>query len=272
MILTLLLLLIGIIAGMAAGLFGIGGGLLFTPILFYLFQSLGLEQPATWAIATSLFCTFAASLSSTIQQRRERNFFWKEGLWVGLTGSITVYIGKSVVLAPWFTTKLFAGYFTLILFWVAYLYLKRSIKKEPEIEPDTDNNRGITPHAATGGAGGVISSLAGVGGGIVMVPMMNLIWKIPVKKAVSISSLAIVFISLSGWLQYAFLVEAPASASTLAIGFVDFGTAIPLITGAFAGGLAGVRFGVKMNQKVLYLLFSLLICMIAISMIVQLLR
>ena len=77
------LLVIGIFTGIIAGIFGIGGGVLFTPILFFLFNSAGVEQPVAWTIGTSLFCTFSAALSSSIQQRNQKNSYLKEGIRVG---------------------------------------------------------------------------------------------------------------------------------------------------------------------------------------------
>ena len=272
MILLILLIVLGMVAGMAAGLFGIGGGLLFTPILFYLFQAVGLEQPVTWAIATSLFCTFSASLSSSIQQHRERNIYWREGIWVGLTGSAGVYVGKSIVLAPWFSTRLFAGYFTLILLWAAISFLRKSQISVEATTADGKEKSHILYFTAAGGLGGMVAALAGVGGGIVMVPLMTLLYRIPVRKAVSISSLAIVMISLSGWLQFSLFAGSPDGATQYTLGFVDFGTAVPLIAGAFAGGIAGVRLGVRMNQNPLYFLYAALIALIAISMVLQLIR
>lgn len=269
MILLIVLILLGVVAGIAAGLFGIGGGLLFTPILFYLFQSMGLEQPATWAIATSLFCTFSASLSSTIQQHRERNFYWKEGVWVGISGSAGIYVGKSIVMAPWFSTRLFAGYFTVILLWAAFLFLRKSKASAGMIDEDEKEKSHVLYFIAAGGLGGVVAALAGVGGGVVMVPLMNLLYRIPVRKAVSISSLAIVLISLSGWLQFSICTGSPDGATQYTLGFVDFGTAVPLIAGAFAGGIMGVRLGMRINQNLLYILFSALIVSIAIYMIFQ---
>ncbi|MDX1642537.1 MAG: sulfite exporter TauE/SafE family protein, partial [Balneolaceae bacterium] len=105
------------------------------------------------------------------------------------------------------------------------------------------------------------------GGGIVLVPVMNLFYSLRLSKAVSISSLAIVFISLSGWIQFALLSEQPAGITKYVIGYVDFGTALPLIFGAFFGGLAGVRLGTLVKQNILQIAFSILILMIAAMMI-----
>ncbi len=261
----LVLILCGVAAGIIAGLFGLGGGVLFTPVLFILFSSYGLPDPATWAIATSLFCTFTASISSSIQQRNQRNFYWKEGLTVGLLGSIGVYFGKKIVLSDVYTEEVFVSIFSLLLLLVALLFFRRSKGRGIELSAGRDMN--FLKAASTGGLGGFVASLAGVGGGVVMVPMMNLLYKLDLLKAVSISSLAIVFISFSGWFQFAVLAGSPEGITEYRLGYVDFGTGLPLILGAFAGGFLGVRIGKNLPQKVVQISFAILIVIIAILMI-----
>lgn len=255
----------GFVAGVLAGLFGIGGGILFTPILFVVFTSAGVENPETWTIATSLFCTFIASTSSSIQQRTEANFHWKNGLIVGLFGSVGVYAGKLLVTSPYFTKDVFVSVFSLLLLVVAVLFYRRSKSK---LELKVTRRSFAWPKAgATGSLGGFVAALAGVGGGIVLVPLMNLFFRLRLTKAVSISSLAIVFISLSGWVQFAFLSGETSGITWATIGYVDFGTALPLITGAFAGGFAGVKLGTRVGRDVLQIAFSILIVLIALMMI-----
>lgn len=263
--LTLLLLVLGIFAGTVAGLFGVGGGILFTPILFYLFTGLGVADPAVWAIGTSLICTFLSSLSSTIQQRNERNIHLKQGLIVGLAGTMGVYFGKEIVMSVWFTDEVFVLMFALLLILVSILFVRKSniVQQKGTINRDLS----IIESSGTGFAGGFISSLAGIGGGVVMVPVMNLMLKLDLSKAVSISSLAIVFISLSGWLQYAFLGGSPEGATQFTLGYVDFGTALPLLFGAFIGGILGVKAGVVLSGKITNRLFALLLFSISLYML-----
>lgn len=263
--LFILLLLGGVVAGILAGLFGIGGGILFTPILFLLFTSTGIENPTPWAIATSLFCTFTASISSSIQQRNERNFHWKEGVLVGLLGSIGVYMGKITVTSPYYTKDVFVALFSVLLVIVAILFYRRS---RTDVTLQIINNSfGVSKAGFAGVLGGIIAALAGVGGGIVLVPMMNLLYKLRLSKAVSISSLAIVLISLSGWIQFAFFSGTHQGLTEYAVGYVDFGSGLPLILGAFGGGFLGVRIGHLVDQKILQIGFSVLILIIAAMMI-----
>jgi|AntRauTorckE6833_2_1112554.scaffolds.fasta_scaffold04491_5 uncharacterized membrane protein YfcA len=261
----LLLLIVGLFTGAMAGFFGVGGGILFTPVLFYLFTTIGVEEPAVWAIGTSLLCTFSASLSSTIQQRNEKNIYLKEGLIVGLVGTVGVYFGKEIVMSEWFTDEVFVFMFALLLMLVSVLFVRKSraIRQENHVDPDLT----LVESSGTGFVGGFMASLAGIGGGVVMVPILNLVAKLDLPKSVSISSLAIVFISLSGWLQYALFGGSPVGVTQYTLGFVDFGTALPLLSGAFLGGFIGVKAGVVISGKVTNLLFAFLLFSISLYML-----
>ena len=263
--LFLLLLVLGIITGILAGLFGIGGGTLFTPILFIVFSSLGVENVVPWTIGTSLFCTFTAALSSTIQQFTEKNSYLIEGAKVGIFGAVGVYAGKLVVTSDFYTEMVFVTVFAILLLFVSIMFLRRG--KSNKTIATSLKNVGIKPSSLTGGGGGFIAALAGVGGGAVIVPVLNLGYKLPILKAVSISSLAVLLISLSGWLQFAFLSGTVSGITNYTIGFVDFGTGLPLILGAFAGGLIGVRVGRYFTQSRLQIGFSILAFFVAVLMV-----
>jgi len=255
----------GIAAGIIAGLFGLGGGVLFTPILYIIFSTSDLQNPSAWAIGTSLFCTFTASLSSSVQQRKNRNFFWREGLLIGLFGSVGVYAGKEVVTSKYYTETVFVLLFSLLLIAVAFLFFRKN--KQKETAQDSFGQLEVKSAGISGVLGGFVAALAGVGGGVVLVPLMNLVYKLNMAKAVSISSLAIVIISMSGWAQYAFFTEQPTGLTRFTIGVVDFGTGLPLIVGAIIGGLIGVRVNHNLSPKTVRTGFALLILILAAIML-----
>ncbi|MEX1011556.1 MAG: sulfite exporter TauE/SafE family protein [Balneolaceae bacterium] len=273
-----ILFIIGTFAGVLAGLFGIGGGLLFTPVFYILFTLQGVADPVSWTIGTSLFCTFTASLGSSFQQFRQSSFYLREGFFVGIFGSAGVYGGKSVVTAHWFSEEIFVTLFVLLLLLVSLLYWMRSRPYAAEARSRADENPlgntgpGLSGAFVTGGAGGFVAALAGVGGGVVMVPIMNLWIGIRLARAVSISSAAIVLISLSGWLQFALLVQPAAGVSGLVLGAVNFGAALPVVAGAFLGGMGGVLLGRIANPRLLRAGFALFAVVVAVVMITRLLQ
>ena len=230
-----LLALFGLLAGVLAGFFGIGGGILFTPLLFTLYGDRGFDNPVAWAVGSSLFCTFVASLSSSVQQFRAGNLQLGDGLRVGLFGVAGVWLGKKVTLSAFYTEGIFVTFFAFLLAIVAVLfYIKPATDEassgktggktggsagkgnagtgdsdgEPASEGDPKSVawRGalrLPQTVLTGGVGGFLAALAGIGGGVAMVPILNLGYGVRLYRAVSVSSLAIVLISLSGWLQFA---------------------------------------------------------------------
>jgi uncharacterized membrane protein YfcA len=269
MILLIGLLIIGIFTGIIAGIFGIGGGVLFTPILFVVFGVAGVEQPVAWTIGTSLFCTFSASLSSSIQQMNQRNSYFAEGLLVGLFGAAGVYFGKLISTSDFYTEEVFVSIFAFLLLIVSYMFYRRG-----QAQNTLDSNEDpvlFKKSFLSGFGGGIVASLAGVGGGVVIVPALNLGYKINIAKAVSVSSLAILIISFSGWMQFAFDNSAASGATDYTLGFVDFGSGLPLIAGAFIGGFIGVKAAMKLPQAKRQVLFSVLALIVAALMIYSIL-
>ncbi len=261
----LILLLLGIVAGVIAGLFGLGGGILFTPILFIVFHDAGIEDPVVLTIGSSLFCTFIASAGSSLRQYRQHNFFWAEGARVGLLGAAGVTFGKWVVTSPYYSQTEFVIFFSLLLLYVSWMFFRRGRSDNADLSV---SGRPVMwkESVFSGGLGGFVAALAGIGGGGVMVPILNLYYKQAFKKAVSISSLAIVFISLSGWLQLSLLGESQ-TLTDYSLGYVDFGAALPLAAGGLAGGFAGALLNLKIKREYLQYAFAIL----AIGMAVKLL-
>ncbi|MDZ7716105.1 MAG: sulfite exporter TauE/SafE family protein [Balneolaceae bacterium] len=266
MITFVVLLALGILAGIIAGVFGLGGGILFTPILFVVFSDAGVENPVVLTIGSSLFCTFIASFGSSLRQYRQKNWYWSEGLKVGLLGAVGVTAGKYVVTSPYYSQQAFVIFFSLLLIYVSFLFFQRGQMKKLSIQVD-DKEINIKQSVFSGGLAGFVAALAGIGGGGVMVPVLNLYYKQAFKKAVSISSLAIVFISLSGWLQLAFTNTEASTLTPYYMGYVDFGAALPLAVGGLGGGFLGALIGIKINRRYLQYAFAVL----AIGMAVKLL-
>ena len=268
MLTFLVLLALGILAGVIAGVFGLGGGILFTPILFVVFTDAGVENPVVLTIGSSLFCTFIASIGSSLRQYRQQNWYWSEGTKVGLLGALGVTVGKFIVTSEYYSQQAFAIFFSLLLIYVAFLFFKRGKVKQSSSQVNT-KAVSLKQSIFSGGLAGFVAALAGIGGGGVMVPALNLYYKQAFKKAVSISSLAIVFISLSGWLQLAFTGPGSSALTQYYIGFVDFGAALPLALGGLVGGFLGAFINLKIDRRYLQYAFSFLAVGMAVKLLTE---
>lgn len=262
----LVLWVLGVVAGVVAGLFGLGGGILFTPILFIVFSDAGIEDPVVLTIGSSLFCTFIAAFGSSIRQFQQQNFYWSEGITIGLMGAGGVFLGKLVITSPYYSQQEFVIFFSLLLLYVAYMFYRRGARGKKEIKTN-DLPVTLGQSLVTGGFGGFVAALAGIGGGGVMVPLMNLLFKKEFSRSVSISSLAIVLISLSGWVQLGLAENEIGTLTEYYWGYVDFGAAFPLAVGGLIGGFLGALFNLKIDRRYLQYAFAVLAIVMAAQLI-----
>ena len=223
-----ILIIVGLLTGILAGMLGIGGGLIFTPVLYWLFQESGVDRPELWAIATSLFCTFASSLGGSLRHHLRSSAYLREGLMAGGFGVIGTSIGKLVSGSTYFTGGTFRILITALLIYSIGQLIYKTFFSRQLGKPVVNGDRELTLRelAGIGLAGGFIATLAGIGGGLLMVPIMHLALKQSYKRTVSISELAIVVISAAGAAQLWM--------------YVDVIRALPLLLGSFVGAFAGV--------------------------------
>lgn len=261
-IVILILLIVGVVGGLIAGLFGLGGGILFAPVLLFLFQSAQVQEPVLWTVGTSLVCNFIASLSSSYKHFQMGNTFISEGLMTGIFGIAGTFIGRFIATSHYYNEREFIIFFSLILIYSVYHFLRnrkpRSLETGAEILPMR------WYHAMLIGlASGTLATLAGVGGGLVMVPAMTVFLSFGFRKVVSISSMSIVMITCAGWIQLALLTPSSAGYSGMEIGFVDLGVALPLVIGSIFGARYGVKLLSIIRLRILEIAFSLILIFVA---------
>lgn len=258
----LILLIIGVVAGLVAGLMGVGGGIIFTPVLFFLFENAEVENSVQWSVASGLFCTLIAAGSSSVRQYFQKNIFWQEGVLLGVLGALGITIGKLILTSSYYNREQFVILFSSILFYGAFMMFRRGRDKSDESMRGFSELK-LKQLIVTGGIGGFIASLAGVGGGGIMVPIMNLFYKQPFRKAVSVSQLGMTILIASGVIQLALVKNFSSGITEFSLGYVDFGAALPLAFGGLFGGFGGALLNQKINRSYLQWGFALLALVMA---------
>lgn len=186
---------LGVVAGILAGMLGIGGGVVIVPALVLILS--GQDFPAEFivitAVATSLCTIIFTSISAARAQIRRQAVDWGIfRLWAP-----TVVIGS--FLSGFIAARLPAAYLeagiAVFLLLVAIIMLSRWV-------PDPARTMPARPGAAGLGLfSGVLSGLAGIGGGNVMVPLM-VFYNVPMQRAVATSSTLGFPLALVGTLGY----------------------------------------------------------------------
>ena len=254
---------IGFIAGIFAGVLGIGGGTIFTPVLFIIFSGVYTE-PHVFAVGTSLFCTFITSTGALSSILAQKKIALSSAFTIAIFGMFGTQMGKFVLTRDFFNATIFSWIFTSMLIITALNYLRKVLVNAPPVEK-SEGSKSFPADIATGLAGGTLATIAGVGGGIVMVPLINLFRKISMHLSVHYSQFAIFFISLAGF--SGFLFDTPdVETGKMVVGFVDFGTALPLVLTAFIGSRIGIQIGPKIPPRILAVVFGVYCVAIAIKL------
>jgi uncharacterized membrane protein YfcA len=241
-------MIIGLGAGIVGSIIGIGGGIIVTPVL-----TLMGFTPAPIA-STSLIAVTSTSASSTIAYSRQTRIDYNRALKMvifSIPGSIIgAFISNDISL------EFFKLCFAILLMLLGtYILFKNSILKNSDNKPKSSFSLWLS-YSGTFIAG-IISSLFGVGGGIVFVPIMILIFQMPMSKAVPTSQLILFITSLTGTLTH------------LVISKPDYLYALSLAAGAFIGGQIGAALSGYLKEKILQKLLSIFLIGVAIKLILD---
>ena len=175
--------LTAIAAGLLAGLTGGGGGMFFVPVLLFA------GVPVVQALGTSNLGILITSAAGTLANARHGLVPWRRVMLLGIPAIIVAPLGAWIALQlP--GKLLIAGFIVMNIVNIVLTGRKPA-------EPD-DHHQGKVPttfeYAATGGSGGLLSGLFGIGGGLIVVPLQILWLSTPIKIAAR-ASLAVIMLS-----------------------------------------------------------------------------
>ena len=259
----LLLLVAGAVGGFVAGLVGVGGGVIFGPVLFFTYQAAGIEDPVLTplTLGTSLLCTFAASASGTLGQLQAGAVDRRTALVVGGLAAIAVVLtGRFVATQPWYDKEAFQTVLGAVLVVVVVRMLTK--KRERDTLSTERARRRPGRLVATGGAAGALSALAGVGGGVVLVPALNGFVRLPLKVAAGTSTAAITLITAVGVATYVAL-GWTAPVPNGALGYVDWRGALALAVPAVVTARVGVTTAHRVDVRVVRYSFAAFAAVVA---------
>lgn len=255
------------IAGLVGALTGLGGGVVFVPLL-----SLFFKVDIRYAIGASLVSVIATSSGAAAAYVKEGFSNIRIGMFLEIATTLGALLGAN--LAARVSTHAIAIVFGMVLLFSAYFSRKPRSQAERAVPPDPLATRlrlnGSFPdldgarsynvqHVPTGWAlmfgAGALSGLLGIGSGAMKVLAMDQAMKIPFKVSTTTSN---------------FMIGVTAAASAgvyLNRGYIDPGLVMPVMLGVLAGSLLGARILVKAHTKWLRLVFSLVIVLLAIEML-----
>jgi uncharacterized protein len=281
---VLLLLGIGGVVGILSGMFGVGGGFLITPLLFFI------GVPPAVAVATGANQIVASSFSAVLAHFRRRTVDLTMGgvlLAGGLVGSgfgVMLFnylksLGQVDLLVKLFYV-VFLGIIGALMFVESVNAIRRARRAEPGAPPKRRNRPWVhtlpfkmrfrtsglyisaIPVLLVGLAVGVLAAIMGVGGGFIMVPAMIYILGMPTKVVVGTSLFQIIFVT-------AFTTMLHATTNQT----VDVVLAVYLLIGGVIGAQFGTKIGLRMKAEQLRVLLAALVLIVcgklALDLLIQ---
>ncbi len=263
-----LLLGLGGFVGILSGMFGVGGGFLMTPLLFFI------GIPPAVAVATEANQIVASSVSGALAHLRRRTVDLKMGVVLlagGLVGAALGVRAFNALMAVGQVELLVRLSYVVFLGTIGGLMLIESLKAIRRSRAGRPARRhgksrvvsalpfktkfrtsgiyiSVIPPALVGVLVGVLAAIMGVGGGFIMVPAMIYVLGMPTKVVVGTSLFQIVFVT-----GFTTLLHATTNHT------VDVVLAVLLLLGGVVGAQVGTRIGSSLPAEQLRVLLSLVV-------------
>ncbi len=264
----LLLFLLGIITGFYSGLIGTGGNIILIPALDILLTYYHIEgnELVKFVIAHSLFITMFLGFSVSYKQYKINNFHYREVLLIGIPGMLMAYIVSEIIkTTTWYDKFYFDVVFFMMLMLLAIrLLLIKSKEGKPVV---LSNNKRIISFLGLGTLTGSVTSLSGVGGGLVIIPFLTDILKISIKKASSISIGVIMLLASSVSFSYLSVGDSHQITKVLPlqVGYISFSLVLPILGGIFLTSSFGVKTAQKTSPQKLRIIFGVVVTLLCIK-------
>ena len=257
-------LILGAGAGLMAGLLGIGGGVILVPLFLWLFPLAGFP-PATVvhsAFGTSLAIILPTAVSSTLGHRKRGNVDWGMVAYLALGGVIGAVIGSSTAaFVTGETLKMCFGGMQIVV------SLKLLFYKQPYPAAEATIRARPGPLLIVGLVGGFFSAFFGIGGGVVAVPLMLIMLRLPIHLAVGNSSALIVVSSFFAVSCYVWYGLQQGELAPFSLGYVNILVALMVAPLTMSCARLGVKLASRTSQTRLIKVFAVLLMVVGVKIL-----
>ncbi|MFH0967856.1 MAG: sulfite exporter TauE/SafE family protein [Methanobacteriota archaeon] len=257
------LIVTGIIAGFASGMIGGGGCFFMVPVQYWLLISDGLESTLAIRVAfgTGIAVTLPTVMSSALGHHRRGAVDWQAAVPMGIAGACGAVSGGTIAtLLPGQTLKIF---FSVLVILMA-IRMIWDVKECDACPPQ----QSLWVFLLLGFCIGNITGLAGVGGGVVLIPILIILLHYPVHTAVGTSSACLIFSSAGAVATYLWHGLGVSGLPPFSIGYIDLlqwailvGTTIPL-------SIIGVRYAHQCSTCKIRYVFAGVMFVVGVLMLV----
>lgn len=191
------LLITGLGVGFTSGLLGVGGCFIMVPVQFWALKSIGVDPTIAIRIAfgTNLLVVLPTAFSGAVTHHRRGAVLWKAGVTLGIAGAIGAFFGA-------FIASHLPGKVLTVAFGIAVILgaLRMLTAKPPQITNEPSDS--IAAFILWGIPLGIVSGIIGIGGGVLMIPIMVFFLKFKMHQAVGTSTALMIFTAIGGSISF----------------------------------------------------------------------
>lgn len=253
----------GLAAGFVGGFLGVGGGIIYVPVLDFLFKQFGIAGDTAFhlALGTSLATITMTSSMSAYTHHGPGHVNWRAVGFMAIGGLLGVTASSQIAMR--LDPALLKALFGALLFFTAYSLTTHSLHAVDEAERNSPGRL-----VFIGMASALIAGFFGVGGGVVTVPLLILIGRYSTHRAIGTSSALIVFNSLVGMVNYGLPAAGDGPGIPGAIGFVHVGAWIFLSVASMLTSRLGALTAHRWDPKPLRQIFAVFVVVLGIRYVV----
>ncbi|MBA3995119.1 MAG: hypothetical protein C0469_16495 [Cyanobacteria bacterium DS2.3.42] len=242
---------IGLLTGLMSGCFGVGGGILCTPLV-----RIFLDIDPHVAVGTTMALIIPTSIAGAYNYIKKKQVDQAMAAKLAPTAILGTIAGAAA-------TQFVEGQILMLLFALLVCIagidlsfsigenLKKQREKESDIAEQIDSSKGIGPFIV-GLAAGLFAGFFGVGGGFLMVPCLLYFYRFGVKAAFGTSLVVIAAVAVPGTLSHFALLH------------VNIALAILMIAGSIPGSLAGSAIALKLKDSSLRRGFGIIMLIMSV--------
>ncbi|MFM2425714.1 MAG: hypothetical protein RL747_1258 [Bacteroidota bacterium] len=283
----LILLLCGSIGGFLAGLLGVGGGMLFIPVIHEYLNSYSLttDEIVKYTLGNSIALVFISGVSGTFRQIKMGTWDWKQSLQIGIPGAFSsLAMSYAITHGDWYNKQRFQTVFLgFLLLSIGNMIFGKSkaqkinspsntnvelSEKQTYISPTAKNQKTILLPTLVGILAGAVVSLSGLGGGIIMVPLFRMLLKKPMHQATSLSLSIVPILSISSLLQYT-ISQPIQPINPLQTGYLLWIILIPMMAGVMFFSSFGQKTAPRVPVLWLRVIFAVLSSIILVKTLIE---
>ena len=256
------LIITGALAGTASGLFGVGGGFLMSPVQYWIYTAGGIDTTLATRLAfgTSLAVMMPTMISGALAHHSRGAVDWKAAVPMGFAAIFGGLAGGTAATClPGVVLRVFFALIVILMAVRMVWHLRECEVREP------NGTAGIP--LLLGFCVGVVSGLAGIGGGVLLVPVLVIFLGYPIHRAVGTSSACLIFSSAGAVTAYIVNGLGVSGLPPHSVGYIDILAFALLAVTTIPFARVGVRFAHSCSDRNLQIVFAGLLVVIGVMML-----